>query len=248
MGQVALITGASRGIGAATAVRLGRRGFHVVVNYRGDAAAARKVVEEIEASGGTARAVRADVRDPRDAARLVDACPGLDVLVCNANVQPPFAAFADMSWEAFREKVDGELAAAFHVSKRALEVMRTRRSGRVVYVSSLSAELTRPGAIAHATAKAALDAFARHVAMEAGAYGVGVNVVAPGAVRTDATAHMLTPEREAAIAKTSVLGRMVEPDDVASVIAALVTGELAAVAGTRIPVDAGSRVLGGQSR
>lgn len=244
MGPVALVTGAGRGIGAATARALGRRGYRVVVNYRTDGDAAKSVVAAIEAAGGTAFAARADVRDERQAGALVDTALDrygrLDALVGNANVPPPFAPLEAMAWADFRAKLDGELAAAFHLTRRTLPVMRERRAGRIVYVSSLSSELTRPGAAAHASAKAALEAFARHVAAEAGPHGIGVTVVAPGAVRTDATA---TPEVEADRAARSVLHRMLEPDDVAGVIVALLGADWRAVTGTRIPIDAGYRVL-----
>lgn len=243
MSKVALITGAGRGIGAATARELGRRGFHVVVNYRGDAVSAEKVAEDIGREGGTAELAQADVRDPEQVAALVRGRDTVDALVCNANITPPFAPLDAMTWEDFIGKVDGEMAAVFHLTKRVMKVMRGQGSGRIVYVSSLSAELTRPGAIAHATAKAALDAFARHVAAEAGPYGIGVNVVAPGAVRTDATAHTTTPELEKARAERSILRRMLEPEDVAKVIAAVVGGDFRATTGVRIPVDGGFRVL-----
>ncbi|GAA1580105.1 SDR family oxidoreductase [Actinomadura kijaniata] len=239
--RVALVTGGGRGIGAATAVELGRRGFHVIVNYRGDAAAARGTVRAVEAAGGTARPFQADVRDAGGVADMAAACGPVDALVCNANIAPPFAPFEDIPWDAFMDKVGGELAAAFHVTRALLPGMRERRGGAIVYVSSLSAELTRPGAIAHATAKAALDAFARHVAAEAGPHGVAVNVVSPGAVRTDAPAARAQAEAE--LSARSVLGRMVEPADVAPVIAALLDGGFPAVTGVRVPVDAGFRVL-----
>ncbi|MFB9833911.1 SDR family oxidoreductase [Actinoallomurus acaciae] len=242
MSKVALITGAGRGIGAATARELGRRGFHVVVNYRGDAVSAEKVAEDIRREGGTAELAQADVRDPEQVAALVRGRDTVDALVCNANIPPPFAPLDAMTWEDFIGKVDGEMAAVFHLTQRVTRVMRGQGSGRIVYVSSLSAELTRPGAIAHATAKAALDTFARHVAAEAGPYGIGVNVVAPGAVRTDATAHMTTPEKKAR-AERSVLHRMLEPEDVAKVVAAIVGGDFQAATGVRIPVDGGFRVL-----
>jgi 3-oxoacyl-[acyl-carrier protein] reductase len=239
MRQVALITGASRGIGAATARELGSRGLHVVVNYRGDEAAAEAVVKDVEAAGGTAQAVQADVCDPEQAARLVAACPRIDVLVCNANIQPPFAPLGDMSWEAFSGKVMGELAAVFHVSKRALEVMREQGTGRIVYVSSISADRVRKGTIAHATAKAALNVFARHVAAEARRQGIAVNVVAPGVVRTDATSDVLTPELAAALSERSVLDRVLEPEDVAKVIASVTEEAFQAVTGAHILVDGG---------
>ncbi|QFG23349.1 SDR family oxidoreductase [Actinomadura sp. WMMB 499] len=236
MEPVALITGAGRGIGAATARELSRRGYRVAVNYHRDAAAAAAVAAE---TGGTA--LRADVRDPAQVAGLLAACGPPDVLVCNANITPPFEPLLSMPWEAFIGKVQGELAAAYHLTQAVLPEMPPH--GRIVYVSSLSAELTRPGAAAHAAAKAALDAFARHVAAEASP--VTVNVVAPAGVRTEGSAAARTPETEAALAERSVLGRMIEPDDVARVIAAVADGGMPAVTGVRIPVDAGYRVLGG---
>jgi 3-oxoacyl-[acyl-carrier protein] reductase len=236
-----LVTGAGRGIGAATARDLGRRGFHVIVNYRSNAAAAAGVVRDIERLGGTGRAIAADVTDAWAATDLVAQCNQLDVLVCNANIAPRFASIADLTWDDFHAKVDGELAAAFHVTKAALRVLG--RGSAVVYVSSMIAELTRPGAAAHATAKAALDTFARYVAAEAGPAGIAVNVVAPGAVRTDASAATLTPEAVAERAGSSVLGRMLEPTDIGTLVGALAAGDLPGLAGVRLPIDAGFGVL-----
>ncbi|MEV4575851.1 SDR family oxidoreductase [Nonomuraea jabiensis] len=245
MRRIALVTGAGRGIGAATAQELGRRGFHVIVNYRADTSAATSVVEQIQAAGGTAQALQADVRDPGQVAELVEACPRVDALVCNANIAPPFGPLARMPWEDFAGKVTGELAGVFHLTQRVLDRMREQGNGRIVYVSSLSAESVRQGAIAHATAKAALNTFALHVAAEAGAWGIAVNIVAPGAVRTEASAMMRTPEIEAALAQRSILGRMLEPHDVAAVIGSVLDGGFDAVTGACIPVDAGYRVLSG---
>ncbi|GAA2441959.1 SDR family oxidoreductase [Actinomadura vinacea] len=252
MSRTALITGAGRGIGAATARELARRGFHTIVNYVRDADSAAAVVKDIEAAGGTARAVRADVCDPVQVDALLDACPPLDALVCNANQQPPFGPLESMTWEMFHGKLHGELAAAFHVSRHALAQMRERRAGTIVYVSSVSAALTSPGAIAHSSAKAALEAFARHVALEAAPHGITVNTIAPAAVATEATAAVLTPERRAAIAGRSVLGRVLEPEDVARAIAAAVEGGLdrgglQAVTGARIAVDGGYLLMADSS-
>lgn len=245
MEKIALITGAGRGIGAATAQELGRRGFHVIVNYRADESAAASVVKQIEAAGGVARAVQADVCDPDQVAALVEGCARVDALVCNANISPPFAPLATMSWEDFAGKVTGELAAVFHITQRVLERMREQGNGRIVYLSSVSAELVRPGTIAHATAKAALNTFAQHVAAEAGAWGIAVNTVAPAAVRTEGSAAMLTPEVEESLGRRSVLGRMLDPQDVAAVVGSILDGGFDAVAGVTIPVDAGQRVLSG---
>jgi 3-oxoacyl-[acyl-carrier protein] reductase len=235
--RTALVTGAGRGIGAATAHVLARRGFHVVVNYRSDAGSAGQVVRDIESAGGSARAIAADVTDAGAVADLVAQCDRLDALVCNANIQPPFASIANLSWRDFVDKVSGELAAAFHVTKAALPLMA--RGSHIVYVSSVAAETVRSGGIALSTAKAALDAFARHVAEEAGPDGIAVNIVSPGAVRTDASAAVLTPEVVAERARRSVLGRILEPTDVGALVGALASGELPGVAGVRIPIDGG---------
>jgi 3-oxoacyl-[acyl-carrier protein] reductase len=245
MDRTALITGASRGIGAATAARLGRRGYHVIVNYRGNETAARAVVEDIESAGGTAQAVRADVREPAEVAELVAACTRIDVLVCNANIAPTFAPLPVMSWADFSRKVMGELAAVFHVTQKALEVMREQRSGQVVYVSSVVADSTMPNAVSQATAKGALNTFARQVAAEAGRYGITVNTVSPGIVRTEASSAAQTPEMEAAHARNSVLGRLTEPDDVAALIATIAEGGFRAVSGAHIPVDGGFQLVTG---
>ncbi|MEU7839148.1 SDR family NAD(P)-dependent oxidoreductase [Nonomuraea sp. NPDC049129] len=245
MQRIALITGAGRGIGAATALELGRRGFHVIVNYHRDAAAAASVAAEIAASGGSAQAVQADVCEPGQVADLVAACERVDALVCNANISPPFAPLTELSWPDFSGKVIGELSAVFHVTQQVLDLMRKQGEGRIVYVSSLSADLVRPGAIAHATAKAALNTFAQHVAAEAGGWGIAVNTVAPAGVRTEGSAAMRTPQTEAALARRSVLGRMLDPRDVAAVIGSVLDGGFGAVAGAHIPVDAGYRVLPG---
>lgn len=241
--KAAVITGASRGIGAATAVRLGGLGYHVIVNYLANEDAARAVAQEVESAGGTAQLVRADVRDPAQVTDLVGACERIDVLVCNANIAPTFSPLSAMSWADFSEKVVGELAAVFHVTQQALAVMREQRAGQIVYVSSVVADATMPGAVSHATAKAALNTFARHVAGEAGHYGVAVNTVAPGLVRTEASSAARTPEREAAYAENSVLGRVTEPQDVADLIATIAEGGFHAVSGAYIPVDGGFRIL-----
>ncbi|MFI0449642.1 SDR family oxidoreductase [Actinomadura sp. 6N118] len=243
MNQVALITGASRGIGAATAARLGRRGYHVIVNYHRNEAAARAVVQDIASAGGTAEAIQADIRNPAQVADLVAACTRLDLLVCNANIAPTFAPPSVMSWADFSEKVMGELAAVFHVTQRALALMGRQRSGRIVYVSSVIADVTMPAAVSHATAKAALNTFARQVAAEAGHHGITVNTVAPGMVRTEASAAARTPERQKLLTKNSVLGRVTEPDDVAALIAALADDGFHAVSGAHIPIDGGFQLL-----
>ncbi|MCP2166075.1 SDR family oxidoreductase [Goodfellowiella coeruleoviolacea] len=245
--QVALVTGASRGIGAATARELGRRGYHVLVNYRSSAAAAEAVVADIEAAGGSARAVRADVCVEQEVAGLVDtalAAHGrLDVLVCNANVaDPPFAPMAALPWADFIAKVGNELAGVYFVTQRALAAMRERRAGRIVYISSTAADNVG-GSIAHSTAKAALNTFAHHLAAEAGRHGITVNCVAPDATDTDAAAGFLSPAMRAHLDSHSVLGRMLTPEDIARVVGSVVDPGFAGVTGAVVRVDGGRSVL-----
>jgi 3-oxoacyl-[acyl-carrier protein] reductase len=245
--RVVLVSGASRGIGAATARELGRRGYHVIVNYRSSADAAAAVVRDIQSAGGTAQCVAADVCDPVDVAELVETVLGahgrIDALICNANtVNPPFAPLATLPWKEFIGKVTGELAGAYFLTQQVLEIMRAQGAGRIVYISSIAAERI-DGSIAHSTAKAALNTFGRAVATEAGQHGITVNIVAPGLVSTDATAGVVTAEYRQHVRDNSVLGRVLEADDVARVIGLVVDDGFSGVTGTVIRVDGGLSVL-----
>ncbi|WP_158893728.1 SDR family oxidoreductase [Amycolatopsis anabasis] len=245
--RVALISGASRGIGAATARELGRRGYHVIVNYRGSADAAAAVVNGIEADGGTAQAVQADVCAADQVDALVDAVHGehgrIDALVCNANTaQPPFEPLAALSWESFAAKVNGELSGVFFLTQRVLAIMKEQRAGRIVYVSSTAAD-TLGGSIAHSTAKAALNTFSRHIAGEAGRYGITVNAVAPGAVDTDATAGVFNDGLRQYLKERSVFDRLLKPEDLGRAIALVADDGFGAATGQVIRVDGGLDVL-----
>ncbi|MGW5383214.1 SDR family oxidoreductase [Nocardia sp. NPDC003963] len=245
---VALISGAGRGIGAATARELGRRGYHVIVNFRQNTDAAREVAADIENEGGSAEIRQADVCDARQVADLVRRAytdhANIDLLVCNANtVDPPFQPLLSLSWEAFIAKVDGELAGAFFLTQNVLPAMQMRRAGRIVYISSTAADWAGSVA-AHSTAKAALNTFGRHVAATAAEHGVVVNTIAFATVRTDATAAVLNDSLRAYTEQRSVLGRLVTPADAAKVVAAVATDEgFGAAVGQLIRVDAGYELL-----
>lgn len=250
MSTVALVSGASRGIGAAIARGLARRDHHVIVNYRRDVDAAKRVVADIEAAGGTAQAEQADVCDEAAVGALIDRVIAghgrVDVLVCNANTaQPPFQPLASLPWPAFIDKVTGELAGSFHLTQRVLPIMRQQHAGRIVYVSSTVAD--KVGALAaHSTAKAALNTFSRHVAADAGQYGVTVNTLALGGVDTDATAGVFDDARRAAFAARSVHGRILEPEDVGAAVALLADAGFGSITGQVIRLDAGFDVLSQQ--
>ncbi|MFF5635854.1 SDR family oxidoreductase [Streptomyces sp. NPDC012825] len=242
----ALVTGGSRGIGAATSQRLAAAGYRVAVNYYSNRGAADDVVAKIEADGGSAFAVQGDVRDTTQAARLIrQAAPDgrLGALVCNAAaatfVPTPVGS---LSWPDFHAKVTDELAGVYTLSQHALSLMAEQRHGSIVFVSSTVADgPPSPGMAAHGTAKAALNTFARFLACEAGPVGVRVNVVAPGFVRTDASAHMPQALQQQ-LADRAPLRRVAEADDVARAIAMLVGEDARFVTGAVVPVDGGATV------
>ena len=186
MGRVALITGASRGIGAATASVLAERGFRVVVNYRSSAEQADEVVAAISAAGGEAVAIRADVTAPDDVAAMVDETNEkwgrVDVLVHNALIPYDVTSFADLSWEQLGGKLDRELHAAFMLTKAVVPGMISRSYGRLVYLTTVLSRRPRDGMITVGTAKAAMDQFVRYVALELAPHGVTANLVSPATV------------------------------------------------------------------
>nr|WSZ12345.1 SDR family oxidoreductase [Streptomyces canus] len=238
----ALVTGGSRGIGAATSRALAARGYRVAVNYFSHREAADQVVKLIEADGGEAFAVQADVYDPIQATELLErsAADGrLDVLVCNAGARFTPTPVQHLAWDDFRTKVTDELASVYTLTQRALGLMGAQGQGSIVYVSSgVAAGPPAPGMAAHGTAKAALNTFARFVAHEAGPLGVNVNVVAPGYVRTESSA-LMPQEFQRRLAENTPLGRVAEPEDVARAIAMLVGEEAAFVTGEVLTVDGG---------
>ncbi|GAA1145414.1 MULTISPECIES: SDR family oxidoreductase [Streptomyces violaceusniger group] len=244
---VALISGAGRGIGAATARELGRRGYHVIVNYRSDSEAADAVVETITREGGSAQAAQADVCDAEQVAALVERVRSehgrIDVLILNANtVNPSFVPLTELSWDAFAEKVNGELSGVFHLSRHTLAVMREQRSGRIVFISSTATDFIGM-AVAHSTAKAALNTFSRHVAGVGAQYGVRVNTVSFGAVRTESSGAGFSEGLRKFLTDRSVLSRLVEPEDAARAVASVADEDFGAVAGQLIRVDGGFGIL-----
>lgn len=240
--RVALVTGSSRGIGAATATLLGERGANVVVNYYSSEGAAEETAEAIRNAGSEAIVVQADVREKDDVAALVGAAEEewghVDVVVNNANMPFEKGPVADMSWETFSQKLTDEMAAAFHVTKAVTPGMVERGYGRIVYVSSGLADHTGPGFVAHGSAKGALNTFSKYVASEFGGDGITANVVAPGLVETDSTAQQVAAVREEFTAATP-LDRIAQPEDVARTIAALASDDARFVTGTYTPVNGG---------
>ena len=242
--NVALVTGASRGIGADTARLLGQNGMAVAVNYLRDAAAAKSVVEDIAARGGAALAVQADVTDATAVRNMVgriehELSP-IDVLVCNAAAisDPRFGAFLDLTPEAVEMAVLAQLRAVLIPARAVLPAMVARRRGALVVVSSQLARSPKAGFSVLSMAKGAIEAAARAMAVEFGPYGVRVNTVAPGPALTDAAAWASAEVRRG-WADRAPLRRNALAGDVAGPIAFLVSDAARFVTGGHLAADGG---------
>ena len=243
-GRVALITGASRGIGAAVARLLASRGMRVVVNYHASRDQADEVVASIRSAGGQAMAVQADVRDGPAVLGMVGqvraAMGEVEVLVHNALMPYAIKSFDEISWEELGGKLDQEMRAAFLVTKAVVPGMTRRGYGRIVYLGTVLSRRPREGMIALGTAKAALGSFARYVAEELGPRGITVNVVAPGPVGETTTADAaLVPEQRQRQAEQAALGRLANPDDVARAVAFYAGDDSGFITGSTAPVNGG---------
>ena len=239
-GKVAIVTGASRGIGAATAERLARDGATVVVNYFKSAKEADDVVSRIKKEGGRASTYKADMSDPAQAKGLIEAAfkehGRLDILVNNASVANflPLEAVDEKHVRAhFDLNVTGIIFAT-----QAAAVYLPKEGGRVINVSALGATRAMPGIGVYSASKAALNALTRVWAMELGPRGVTVNTVSPGPIETDMLRAVINADMAKYFVSRTPLGRIGAPDDVAGVVAFLassdaqwVTGEVIAVTG-----------------
>ncbi|WP_433171060.1 SDR family NAD(P)-dependent oxidoreductase [Actinoallomurus sp. CA-150999] len=242
-GRVALITGATRGIGAAVARLLASRGMRVVVNYRSSRGEADDVVASIESAGGRAMAVRADVRDASAVLGMVEqvraAMGEVEVLVHNALIPYAIKSFDEISWDELGGKLEQEMRAAFLLTKAVVPGMTTRGYGRIVYLGTVLSRRPREGMIALGTSKAALSQFARFVAQELGPRGITVNVVAPGPVAETVISGVLDQEQKQHQAAQAALGRLASPDDVARAVAFYAGDDSGFITGATAPVDGG---------
>lgn len=220
--RVAIVTGGSKGIGAATAKRLARDGFAVIVHYGHDRAAAEAVTIAIEEAGGRALAVGADLADAAAMATLFAAAEqafgGVDVLVNNAGLMM-LGAIADVSDSDFDRQVAVNLGGVFRGMREAAR--RLRDGGQIVSFSSSVVGLYQPGYGVYAATKAAVEAMTHILAKELGARGITVNAIAPGPVETELFLTGKTDEQVNAIAKMNPFARLGHPDDIAAVVAFL---------------------------
>jgi 3-oxoacyl-[acyl-carrier protein] reductase len=240
-GKVALVTGASRGIGAAVALKLASHGAAVAVNYSGSAEAAQGVADRIISSGGRAIALQADVSDAGAASGLVEVAlaelGGLDIVVNNAGITRDglLMRMSDADWSAV---IDTNLTGVFNVTRAATRHLMKQRSGAIINITSVVGLVGNAGQANYAAAKAGVIGFTKSVARELASRGVRANAVAPGFIETDMTAKLTDNVRAVAMSQIS-LGRFGAADDVANAVAFLASDEAGYITGQTLAVDGG---------
>jgi 3-oxoacyl-[acyl-carrier protein] reductase len=250
----ALVTGASRGIGAATARALAENGWAVGVNYRSDREGAETTAGSIQEAGGKAMALEADVADSASAdemlARLTDQLGPVLVLVNNAGMTADNLSMR-LSDEEWSRVIDVNLTGAFRLTRSALGPMMRQRFGRVINVSSVVGLRANPGQANYAASKAGLIAFTRTVAAEVARRGVTVNAVAPGLIETQLTSDFTgadpphhgsrsrAPSHQSALLDAIPARRTGSPEEVAAAIRFLASDQAAYITGAVLPVDGG---------
>jgi 3-oxoacyl-[acyl-carrier protein] reductase len=240
--KVAIVTGSSRGIGAAVARRLAADGMAVIVNYAGRQADADKVVAEIKAAGGRAAAIRADVAVPAEVAAMFDQAitlfGGIDVLVNNAGImQPGLTMLADTDDGLFDRLIAINLKGTFNTMRLAAQ--KLRQGGRIVNFSSSVKALALPGYSIYAATKAAVETMTNIFAKELRGRNITVNAVAPGPTATDLFLKDKTPEQIERMAKMPPMERLAQPEDVSRVVSFLAGPDGAWVDGQTLRVNGG---------
>ncbi len=244
-GRVALVTGGSRGIGRAIALKLASLGAKVAVNYRANEAAAQEVIKEIASQGGEAIALQGDVKDADQSGDLVkktlEAFGRLDILVNNAGITKDtlLARMKESDWDLV---IDTNLKGAYHCTKAALRPMLKQRYGRIVNITSVSGLVGQFGQANYSASKAGLVGFTKAVAKELGSRNITVNAIAPGYVPTDQTAH-LPSELVEAFLKLTPLGRPGTPEEIANAVAFFASEEASYITGQVLSVDGGMMMI-----
>ncbi len=240
-GKIALVTGASRGIGAEIARELASRGAAVAVNYAGSESAAAVVVGEIVSAGGRAIAIQADVSSPEAAVGLFDATVaefgGLDIVVNNAGITRDglVVRMSDADWDAV---IGTNLTGVFNVTRACARHFMKQRGGVIINVTSVVGLVGNAGQANYAAAKAGVIGLTKSIAKELAPRGVRVNAVAPGFIETDMTKALPDNIRQATVDHIA-LGRFGAPSDVAAAVAFLASDEAAYITGQTLAIDGG---------
>ncbi len=240
-GKCALVTGASRGIGRAVALKLASEGAKVALNFAGNEAAANEVRQEIEAMGGQAILVKADVADEAAVQDMVqktaDAFGRIDILVNNAGITRDglLARMKEEDWDAV---LSTNLKGVFLTTKAVAKLMMKQRAGRIVNMASVVGVSGNAGQANYSAAKAGVIGFTKTIARELASRGVTANAVAPGFIATDMTSVLSDKAKEAALTGIP-LGRMGTPEDVAAAVLFLVSDQSSYITGQVLHVDGG---------
>ena len=240
-GKVALVTGASRGIGQATAIDLAKAGADIVVNFIGNEAVAQKTVEAIEALGRKAIKIKADVGNAEDVQAMVDeaiaAFGHIDILVNNAGITRDglLIRMKDSDWD---DVLNINLKGVYLVTKAVAKLMVKQRAGRIINMTSVSGVTGNVGQANYAAAKAGVIGFTKTCAKELAARGITVNAVAPGSIETAMT-DVLPEKIKEGIAATVPFGRMGQPEEIASVVTFLASDFASYITGQVLNVDGG---------
>ena len=245
-GKIALVTGASRGIGAASALKLSEHGAVVAVNYNNSEDKAQEIVNSIRKNNRKAIAVKANIFNQIESEQMVQEVlkqlGNIDVLVLNAGANFKVAPFMEQSWEDFEKKILNEIKGSYWTIKAVLPSMMERKSGSIIIVSSGSSRRPSPGFSTHTTAKSALDGFAKSLAFELGPIGIRVNVIAPGLTETDAT-NFWSQGHKDMVANMTPMRRLGLPDDIAGAVLFYASDESKFITGNYQPVNGGAIML-----
>ena len=240
-GKVALVTGASRGIGRSIALMLAARGADIVINYAGNTEAAEKTKAEVEALGRKAMVIKADVGDTAACeamvAEVVKEMGKIDILVNNAGITRDglLMRMKEADWDAV---LTTNLKSVYNCTKAVIKYMMKARSGRIVSISSVVGAMGNAGQANYAAAKAGIMGFTKAVAKEVASRGITVNAVAPGFIATDMTAVL--PEKVVESLKAAIpMGRLGAPEDIAKAVAFLVSEDAAYITGQTLHVNGG---------
>ena len=246
MSKTVLVTGSSRGLGAVIARTLVEKGYRVIINYYNSQQLAEELVAELGLENAVA--IKADVRNSEEVKQMIqegtDKFGQIDAVVNNALVNFKFdpiaqKAFGDLSWEDYQQQIDGTLKAAFNVIQGVLPQFKERKDGTIVSIGTNLYQNPVVPYHEYTTAKAGLIGFTRNIAAELGAEGIGANVVSGGLLKMTDASSVTTPEVFDLIAQSTPLRQVTTPQDVANMVAFLVSDEAKGITGQNITVDGG---------